>query len=216
MAIRDILLARRTGGHIHLCHMSTRGSVELIRWGKDRHDQRDGRSLPASHLAHRGCGRGLRHERQDESAAAHGGRRRRAAAGGARRHDRSHRHRPRAASLRREGARVRRRAERDHRAGDGARGEHHLAGRAGDHRPVRHSSSACRARRRACSSCPAARCAAAHRPTSPCSIRTRQWVVEPKRFNSKGRNTPYAGQTLQGARAMSRSLDGRVVQRSNA
>jgi dihydroorotase len=35
MAIRDILLARRTGGHAHLCHMSTRGSVELIRWGKD-------------------------------------------------------------------------------------------------------------------------------------------------------------------------------------
>jgi dihydroorotase len=24
MAIRDILLARRTGGHVHLCHMSTR------------------------------------------------------------------------------------------------------------------------------------------------------------------------------------------------
>ncbi len=36
MAIRDILLARRTGGHIHLCHMSTKGSVELIRWGKER------------------------------------------------------------------------------------------------------------------------------------------------------------------------------------
>lgn len=36
MAIRDMLLARRTGGHIHLCHMSTRGSVELIRWGKER------------------------------------------------------------------------------------------------------------------------------------------------------------------------------------
>jgi len=36
MAIRDILLARRTRGHIHLCHMSTRGSVELIRWGKER------------------------------------------------------------------------------------------------------------------------------------------------------------------------------------
>jgi dihydroorotase len=36
MAIRDILLARRTGGHIHLCHMSTRGSVELIAWGKER------------------------------------------------------------------------------------------------------------------------------------------------------------------------------------
>src|ERR1041385_6773995 len=36
MAIRDILLARRTGGHVHLCHMSSRGSVELIRWGKER------------------------------------------------------------------------------------------------------------------------------------------------------------------------------------
>ncbi|MBA3403409.1 MAG: dihydroorotase [Gemmatimonadaceae bacterium] len=36
MAIRDILLARRTGGHVHLAHMSTHGSVELIRWGKDR------------------------------------------------------------------------------------------------------------------------------------------------------------------------------------
>ena len=36
MVIRDILLARLTGGHVHLCHMSTKGSVELIRWGKDR------------------------------------------------------------------------------------------------------------------------------------------------------------------------------------
>jgi dihydroorotase len=36
MVIRDILLARRTGGHLHLAHMSTKGSVELIRWGKER------------------------------------------------------------------------------------------------------------------------------------------------------------------------------------
>jgi dihydroorotase len=36
MVIRDILLARRTGGHVHLAHMSTLGSVELIRWGKER------------------------------------------------------------------------------------------------------------------------------------------------------------------------------------
>ena len=36
MAIRDILLSRRTGGHVHLAHMSTYGSVELIRWGKER------------------------------------------------------------------------------------------------------------------------------------------------------------------------------------
>ncbi|MFI5249761.1 MAG: dihydroorotase [Gemmatimonadales bacterium] len=36
MVIRDILLGRRTGGHIHIAHVSTKGSVELIRWGKDR------------------------------------------------------------------------------------------------------------------------------------------------------------------------------------
>lgn len=36
MVARNILLAELTGGHVHLCHMSTRGSVELIRRGKDR------------------------------------------------------------------------------------------------------------------------------------------------------------------------------------
>jgi dihydroorotase len=36
MVARDILLAELTGGHVHLCHMSTRGSVELIRRGKDK------------------------------------------------------------------------------------------------------------------------------------------------------------------------------------
>jgi dihydroorotase len=33
---RDILLAELTGGHVHLCHMSTRGSVDLIRRAKDK------------------------------------------------------------------------------------------------------------------------------------------------------------------------------------
>jgi dihydroorotase len=33
---RDIILAELTGGHVHLCHMSTRGSVELIRRAKHR------------------------------------------------------------------------------------------------------------------------------------------------------------------------------------
>src|SRR5829696_6163783 len=36
MVARDILLAEHTGGHIHLCHMSTRGSVDLIRRAKDK------------------------------------------------------------------------------------------------------------------------------------------------------------------------------------
>jgi dihydroorotase len=36
MVARDLLLAELTGGHIHLCHMSTRGSVDLIRRAKDK------------------------------------------------------------------------------------------------------------------------------------------------------------------------------------
>src|SRR5713101_6728118 len=36
MVARDILLADLTGGRVHLCHMSTRGSVELIRRAKER------------------------------------------------------------------------------------------------------------------------------------------------------------------------------------
>ena len=36
MVARDLLLAELTGGHVHLCHMSTRGSVELIRSAKAR------------------------------------------------------------------------------------------------------------------------------------------------------------------------------------
>src|SRR3989454_1982629 len=36
MVGRDILLAGLTGGHIHLCHMSTRGSGDLIRRAKEQ------------------------------------------------------------------------------------------------------------------------------------------------------------------------------------
>ena len=31
---RDILLAKHVGSRVHVCHLSTAGSVELIRWGK--------------------------------------------------------------------------------------------------------------------------------------------------------------------------------------
>src|SRR2546426_6311518 len=36
MVGRDILLAGHTGGHVHLCHVSTRGSVELVRHAKQQ------------------------------------------------------------------------------------------------------------------------------------------------------------------------------------
>jgi dihydroorotase len=33
---RDVLLAEHTGGRLHICHLSTAGSVEIIRWAKSR------------------------------------------------------------------------------------------------------------------------------------------------------------------------------------
>lgn len=33
---RDVLLAQDTGAHLHVCHLSTAGSVEVIRWAKQR------------------------------------------------------------------------------------------------------------------------------------------------------------------------------------
>jgi dihydroorotase len=36
MVARDCLLAELTGGHVHLCHISTRGSVEIIRRARER------------------------------------------------------------------------------------------------------------------------------------------------------------------------------------
>ncbi|GAA1452248.1 dihydroorotase [Nesterenkonia lacusekhoensis] len=33
---RDVLLAQHVGSRLHVCHVSTRGSVEIIRWAKER------------------------------------------------------------------------------------------------------------------------------------------------------------------------------------
>jgi dihydroorotase len=42
-----------------------------------------------------------------------------------------------------------------------------------------------------------------------------EWIVDPKRFRSKGRNTPYAGKTLRG-RVRSTIVAGRVAARDGA
>lgn len=33
---RDVLLAQHVGSRLHVCHLSTKGSVELVRWAKER------------------------------------------------------------------------------------------------------------------------------------------------------------------------------------
>ena len=198
MAIRDILLARRTGGHVHLCHMSTRGSVELIRWGKER-----GINVTAEVCPHHLSLTEEAVEGYDTNAKMNPPLRTADDVAALQEAVKDgtidvHRHRPRAAPLRREGARVRRRAQRHRRARDGARGEPHLARAIGSHRPRARSSSGCRARRRGCSSCPAGRCAAASAADVTVFDPAASWTVDPARFRSKGRNTPYAGQTLRG------------------
>jgi dihydroorotase len=57
MVARDVLLAGHTGGHVHLCHMSTRGSVALIRHAKDRHVPVTAEVCPHHYaLTHEACG----------------------------------------------------------------------------------------------------------------------------------------------------------------
>ncbi|ADD68183.1 dihydroorotase, multifunctional complex type [Denitrovibrio acetiphilus DSM 12809] len=34
MVARDILMAKLTGAHVHICHISSKGTLELIRWAK--------------------------------------------------------------------------------------------------------------------------------------------------------------------------------------
>jgi dihydroorotase len=56
MVARDILLAELTGGHVHLCHVSTRGSVEIIRRAKERHVNVTAEATPHHFaLTHEAC-----------------------------------------------------------------------------------------------------------------------------------------------------------------
>ena len=70
MVARDILLAEATGGRIHIMHISTHGSVELVRRAKRRERARHDRSLPAPLHAHRRMPADVRLQLQDEPAAA--------------------------------------------------------------------------------------------------------------------------------------------------
>ncbi|WP_022850014.1 dihydroorotase [Limisalsivibrio acetivorans] len=36
MIARDILISKLTGGHMHICHVSTEGSLKLIKWAKEQ------------------------------------------------------------------------------------------------------------------------------------------------------------------------------------
>ena len=46
IAMRDILLAKETGARLHLCHCSTKDSVDFIKWGKEQGIQVSGEVCP--------------------------------------------------------------------------------------------------------------------------------------------------------------------------
>ena len=54
---RDVLLAEHVGARLHVCHVSTAGSVEILRWAKARGRPGHRRGHPAPPAAHRRAGR---------------------------------------------------------------------------------------------------------------------------------------------------------------
>ena len=73
MVYRDIALAELTGGRLHILHVSTAGSVELIRRGKATRRPRHRRGVPAPLHADRRVPAHLRQQLQDDPAAADAG-----------------------------------------------------------------------------------------------------------------------------------------------
>ena len=118
---RDILLAEMTGGHVHIAHMSAWTTIEAVRQGKSRGVKvtcevcphhftltDDLLAAPIAYDTNTKMNPPLREARDRDAMIA----------GHRRRHRRRDRHRPRAASLRREERRVRPRAVRHRRARD--------------------------------------------------------------------------------------------------
>ena len=113
---RDVLLAEHVGARLHVCHVSTAGSVDVIRWAKARGIDVTAEVTPHHLLLTEELVARLRRALQGEPAAAPRRGRRGAARGPRRRHDRHRRDRPRAAPGRGEGVRVGRGRQRHGRA----------------------------------------------------------------------------------------------------
>ena len=68
---RDCLLAAHVGSRLHVCHVSTAGSVEIVRQAKREGLERHRRGLPPPPAADRRPGRDVRPDLQGQPAAAH-------------------------------------------------------------------------------------------------------------------------------------------------
>ena len=103
---RDCLLAGHVGGRLHVCHVSTAGSVELIRWAKSKGWDVTAEVTPAPPAADRRLRPQLRRDLQGQPTAADAGRHRRAEGRTGRWHDRLRGHRSRPARAGGQGDRV--------------------------------------------------------------------------------------------------------------
>ena len=116
----------------------------------------------------------------------------------ARRHDRLHRHRPRAARARGEGGAVRGGADGHDRPGDRVRRGLHRARRARACCRSRWSSRSCQRRRARCSDLPTPRIAVGA-PADLCLIDLEaEWEVGEAGYESRSENCCFAGRTLRG------------------
>ena len=182
--------------HVHIAHLSTAGSVELVRRAKA-----DGLRVTAEVTPHHVALNHeavmwrngdeslprLRHEREDVPAAAASRGRCSLPRGPARRHDRRHRDGPRAARRTGEALRVRRGRERHHRPGDGAVAQPARRSRTGTARRSNDYRSRARPGPRR-DGCPASvRSPPVRRPTSCCSTRSESGRSRLKRSPRRAR-----------------------------
>ena len=205
MVIRDILLARRTGGHVHLAHMSTQGSVELIRWGKER-----GIRVTAEVCPHHLSLTEDAVEGYDTNAKMNPPLRtadgRRGAAGGGAATARSTSSRPttrRTTTTRRSASSPTRRT-----ASSGSRPRSAVSSPTSSHPGIiDYATLVDRMSLRAGAHLqPAGRLAARGRGGGRTVFDPNlEWTVDPSTFLSKGRNTPYAGDASTGARSYASS-----------
>ena len=126
---RDVMLARHTGRRVHVAHVSTAGSVEVIRWAKAQGIDVTAEVTPHHLVLTTDLLAGYDPRLQGQPAAAPPRGRRGPARGAGRRHHRRGGHRPRPARPPRQGARVRRRGLRHARARDRAVGRQRRHGR---------------------------------------------------------------------------------------
>ena len=210
---RDVLLAAHVGSRLHVCHVSTAGSVEIIRWAKAKGWDVTAEVTPHHLLLTDELARTYDPVYKVNPPLRTAGRRRGAARGAGRRHDRRRRHRPRPAPARGQGLRVGRGRHRHARPGDRAVASSQqtmvetglldwagvadrmsrppaaigrLAGHGRPHRGRR-----------------------ARQPRRSSTRRTAGRST-PTRFASRSRNTPYAGRELPG-RVVATFLRGRAT-----